>query len=183
MFFKKKETTIPVVAVDFSKISWSQFLKDYRNLNGWPDTQEEKTKLAADLAEIYDKIQLPQRQTAGSAGYDFYLPQSVTIGKTAVTIPTGITARIPQGYFLALVPRSSLGFKFGVRLANTVGIIDSDYFFADNEGHIMCRMLADKQCKLNAGDRFVQGIVIPYAVGDDNPVNQERNGGMGSTGK
>lgn len=179
MFFKKK-TNAPI---EFKKISWSQFLKDYRNLNGWPDTQEEKTKLAADLAEVYDKIQLPQRQTNGSAGYDFYLPQDITIGKTPVTIPTGIAVSIPKGYFLAIVPRSSLGFKFNLRLANTVGIIDSDYFYADNEGHIMCRMLADKQCKLNAGDRFVQGIVLPYMIGNDTPVNQDRNGGMGSTGK
>lgn len=180
MFFKKKESK---TLIEFKKISWMQFLKDYRNLNGWPETQEEKTKLAAELAEIYDKIQLPQRQTDGSAGYDFYLPQAVTVGKTPVTIPTGIAVKLPKGSFLAIVPRSSLGFKHGLRLANTVGIIDSDYFFADNEGHIMCRMLADKQCKLNAGDRFVQGIVLPYLTGTDTPVNQDRTGGMGSTGK
>ena len=81
------------------------------------------------------------------------------------------------------VPRSGLGFKYGCRLVNTCGIIDEDYYYADNEGHIMAKITCDKGFKLASGDRFMQGIFVPYAVtADDDPIASERTGGFGSTG-
>lgn len=84
---------------------------------------------------------------------------------------------------LALFPRSGLGFKHGMRLKNTVGIIDSDYYNADNEGHIMAKIDVDYGFIGEEGDRFMQGVFLPYGVTTDDNANGERTGGFGSTGK
>ena len=83
----------------------------------------------------YDGVILPCRATAGSAGYDFFSPKGYKIaaGET-VKIPTGVWVKIENGWVLQIFPRSSLGFKYRLTLNNTVGIIDADYYNADNEG-------------------------------------------------
>ena len=70
-----------------------------------------------------EEIPMPRRATAGSAGYDFVAPAETVIpaGGSAL-IPTGIRAEMEPGWVLTLFPRSSLGFKYGVRLSNTAGI-------------------------------------------------------------
>ena len=159
----------------FSKVSFEQFVNDYLSSHG--DETEKKLK------QIYDSIELPKRSTGGSAGYDFYLPFDCHVNnESTVLIPTGIRCEIDPGWFLMLMPRSGLGFKFGMRLLNTVGIIDSDYFNAKNEGHIMAKCTSDKRIILNAGDRFMQGIFLPYGVTKDDTTDDARVGGFGSTG-
>ena len=101
-------------------------------------SQERFAKDLADLCDLkgqyYDNIKLPQRATSGSAGYDFCSPIDVLLGpKESVRIPTGIRCRIDEGYVLELYPRSSFGFKYQMGLLNTTGIIDADYFNADND--------------------------------------------------
>lgn len=131
-------------------------------------------------------VKLPRRSTAGSAGYDFYSPvKAVLEPKSDVVIPTGIRCEIETGWFLAVVPRSGLGFKYGISLANTVGIIDSDYFFADNEGHIMVKLHnpSNEKITINIGDKFCQSIFIPYGITIDDDATDTRTGGFGSTGK
>jgi dUTP pyrophosphatase len=82
------------------------------------------------------------------------------------------------------MPRSGLGFKYGVRLANTIGNIDSDYWQSDNEGHIMLKIVAAKDFSIKKGDRIAQGVILPYfTVDDDEPLSNKRNGGFGSTDK
>ena len=131
------------------------------------------------------EIPLPKRATAGSAGYDFVAPAETVIpaGGTAL-IPTGIRAEMEPGWVLALFPRSSLGFKYGVRLSNTAGIIDSDYAFAKNEGHIMVKLRnpSDAPVVIGRGERFCQGIFLPYGTAEESGEFAERTGGMGSTG-
>lgn len=84
---------------------------------------------------------------------------------------------------LALFPRSGLGFKHGMRLKNTVGIVDSDYYNASNEGHIMAKIDVDLNFICNEGERFMQGVFIPYGIAtNDAPTANERVGGFGSTG-
>ena len=92
---------------------------------------------------------------------------------------------IPSRVLLALYPRSSLGFKYGFELLNTVGIIDADYFDnVENEGHIMVAFKVAKPLNLKAGEKFCQGIIQLYAhIKDDSYVSDERTGGMGSTGR
>ena len=137
--------------------------------------------------EILDAIPLPARATAGSAGYDFITPFDVTLKPgESIVIPTGIRCKIKNDWVLQIYPRSGLGFKYRCQLANTVGIIDSDYFNSDNEGHIMIKLTNDskdgKVLELKSGDRFCQGIFTEYGITYDDDVTSERNGGFGSTG-
>lgn len=163
----------------FEKVSFEQFLGAWRDDFG--GSEEE-------IKEIYDNIKLPRRATSGSAGYDIFAPIDFTIepGKT-VKIPTGIRCKIEDGWVLKLYPRSGLGFKFRLQLNNTVGIIDSDYYYSDNEGHIFIKVTNDsnegKTVKLKQGNGFAQGIFVEYGITFDDDVTDIRNGGFGSTTK
>ena len=148
----------------------------------WAEAMGERAAEALPLEEI----PLPRRATAGSAGYDFVAPAETEIpaGGSAL-IPTGIRAEMEPGWVLALFPRSSLGFKTGVRLSNTTGIIDSDYAFAKNEGHIMVKLRnpTEKPVRIGRGERFCQGIFLPYGTAEEDGSFAAREGGFGSTGK
>ena len=138
-----------------------------------------------DALEI-SAIPLPTRATAGSAGYDFICPADITLQPgEAVTIPTGIRCEMQPGWVLMIFPRSGLGFKHQVRLANTVGVIDSDYFHAANEGHIMVRIVigGDHAVSIAKGERFCQGVFLPHGLAEEDEVLADREGGFGSTGK
>lgn len=162
----------------FEKVSAEQFKKDMIGAN--PNISEEQA------AELYKSVILPKRGTKGSAGYDFFIPFELTLlpNQTAL-IPTGIKARIEEGWFLMCCPRSGLGFKFRLRLDNTVGIIDSDYYNADNEGHIQIKLTNEsnegKTVFLEKGRAFAQGIFIPYGITCDDVTDASRTGGFGST--
>ena len=86
---------------------------------------------------------------------------------------------------LQCYPRSGLGFKFRLQLNNTVGIIDSDYFYSDNEGHIFAKITNDskegKTLTVEVGQGFMQGIFMPFGITVDDEVTAIRNGGFGST--
>ncbi len=88
---------------------------------------------------------------------------------------------------MSLYPRSGLGFKFRLQLDNTVGIIDSDYYFSDNEGHIFAKLTNDskegKTVTVAAGTGFMQGIFTEYGITEDDDTAGVRNGGFGSTTK
>ena len=148
----------------------------------WAEAMGEKAAEAIALEEI----PLPRRATAGSAGYDFFAPAETLIpaGGSAL-IPTGIRAEMEKGWVLILFPRSSLGFRTGIRLSNTAGIIDSDYAYARNEGHIMVKMRnpSETPVVIGRGERFCQGIFLPYGTAEENDDFAERSGGFGSTGK
>ena len=164
----------------FEKVSFEQYKKDY--LSCFPNKDEEYVK------EMYDKLKLPKRATKGSAGYDFYTPEKLTLlPGTTVKIPTGIRVKIDEGWFLGLFPRSGLGFKYRLQLNNTVGIIDSDYYNSDNEGHMFVKLTndsnEDKSLSLKAGQGMVQGIFFEFGIVEDDDVTEERNGGFGSTTK
>lgn len=137
-----------------------------------------------EIREHYGNIKLPRRSTPDAAGYDFYMPfPAVFTPDNPVTLPTGIRVILNQGTFLMCVPRSGLGFKYGAGLINTTGVIDASYSESDNEGHIMAKITTRKPFKLDAGDRFMQGIILPFFITeDDNPLYDKRNGGFGSTG-
>ncbi|MCL2866663.1 MAG: dUTP diphosphatase [Clostridia bacterium] len=135
--------------------------------------------------EAYLRVRLPVRATAGSAGYDFVTPVDITLepGESAV-IPTGIQAQMAEGVVLLLFPRSGLGFSHGMRLANTTGVIDSDYWQTPNQGHILVRIVNGDAAplRLKAGDRFCQGVFLPFLLTLDDEPGAERAGGIGSTG-
>lgn len=164
----------------FYKVSFEQFHKD------WKDTFEH-TSLEQCNA-IYEGIKLPCRATSGSAGYDFFSPIEFTLKpEQTIKIPTGIRVEISDGWVLKCYPRSGLGFKYRLQLNNTVGIIDSDYFYSDNEGHIFSKITndtnEDKTLTVEKGTGFMQGIFVEYGVTVDDQATQVRNGGFGSTTK
>ena len=164
----------------FHKVSYEQFEGDWKDTFGPIETEE--------IGRIYEGIRLPARATAGSAGYDLYTPVAMTIrpGET-IKIPTGIRVEMNDGWVLAVFPRSSLGFKYRLQLNNTVGIIDSDYFYSDNEGHMFIKITndsnEDKTLELPKGAGVVQGIFLPFGITLDDASSGQRNGGVGSTDK
>lgn len=131
----------------------------------------------------YSAIELPTRATINSAGYDIRSVRAMTIeaGKAA-KVPTGLRAFMLDDEVLLLHIRSSLGFKYNVRLSNATGVVDSDYYFADNEGHIWLGVFNDseKPFEIQVGDRIAQGIFMKYLTAND-VVNTIRVGGLGST--
>ena len=165
---------------DFEKVSYEQFheaMCDNFEMTYGDDV----------IRMMYDAIELPTRATGGSAGNDFHAPFTFTLEPGAsIKIPTGIRAKIDDGWWLGCLPRSGLGFKYRVQLDNTMGVIDSDYYGSDNEGHIFAKITNDGKCgktvSVEAGDAFLQAIFIPYGITYSDNVNAVRNGGMGSTG-
>ncbi len=155
----------------FEVISINQFNKDFKNI----DTK-------------YDDIIIPKRSTKFSAGYDFYMPYDLTIKKNEVVlIPTGIKVMLNSDEFLGIYIRSSLGFKYNLRMCNQVGIIDSDYYNnSSNEGHIFVKLKneGDNDIILKKHDRYVQGIIQKYYIVDnEKEVEDIRVGGIGSSGR
>ncbi len=164
----------------FEKVSYLEFVQDYQATF--------KGMGLNIIQDLYDHIKLPKRATKGSAGYDFFAPFDITLKPNeTILVPTGIRALIHEGWLLAVFPRSGLGFKYRLQLNNTVGIIDSDYSNSDNEGHIFIRMTndsnEDKIVSIKKGEGFVQGILIPFGITEDDEVDTKRNGGFGSTSK
>ena len=155
----------------FEIISINQFNKDFKDT----DTK-------------YDDIIIPKRSTKFSAGYDFYMPYDLTVKKNEVVlIPTGIKVMLNSDEFLGIYIRSSLGFKYNLRMCNQVGIIDSDYYNnSSNEGHIFVKLKneGDNDIILKKYDRYVQGIIQKYYIVDnEKEVEDIRVGGIGSSGR
>lgn len=165
----------------FSKVSWEQFYKD------WCDNNPEDIPINdMHIKRIYCGVNTPKRATQGSAGYDFYAPITFTLepGET-IKIPTGIRCLMSEGWVLMGFPRSGLGFKYRAKLDNSVAIIDGDYFFSDNEGHIFIKITneGNKTMTVEQGNGFAQGIFVQYGITSDDDVTEVRNGGFGSTTK
>ena len=140
----------------------------------------------AEINDMYEALSLPRRATVGSAGYDFFAPFSFSLAPAeTIKIPTGIRVRIDEGWVLQLYPRSSLGFRYRLQMNNTVGIIDSDYFYSDNEGHIFVKLTNDtnegRRVEVAQGTGLVQGIFLEYGITVDDNTDGIRNGGLGST--
>lgn len=159
----------------FEKVSYAQFSSSIEGSE-------------VEIKETYEQIKLPKRATMGSAGYDFYAPYTIDLnpGETA-KVPTGIRCNIQDGWVLSIYPRSGLGFKYRLQLDNTVGIIDADYYYSDNEGHIFVKItncsLSNKSVHINAGEGFCQGIFTQFGITVDDDATDKRNGGFGSTTK
>ena len=153
----------------FEKISFEQFKND-----------------VCDDKLIYNKFKLPNRSTKNSAGYDFFSLFDFSLKPGEIMkIPTGIKVNMENNDVLFLVVRSSMGFKYNVRMCNQVGVIDSDYYNnSDNEGHIWIKLKneGDKDFIVKNGDAICQGIFLNYlTVTNERDDKKIRNGGLGST--
>lgn len=169
----------------FEKVSFNQFLEDYKNtFEGFDYSNPSVLK---EVKKVYDNIKIPTRSTKGSAGYDFCSTMNFVLnpGET-VKIPTGIRAKIEDNWVLMCYPRSSVGFKYGISMVNTIPVIDSDYYDnKNNEGHIFIKLknCGEREFICNEGDKIVQGIFTPFGITEDDNTITERTGGIGSTGK
>ena len=151
----------------FEKISLKQWHKDY---------------LSLDDKMLNEIIKIPTRATKGSAGYDIVTPFDIDlkVGES-MKVPTGLKCKVDNGWFLGIFPKSGLGFKYSLRLGNSIGVIDEDYY--NNEGHIWVKIQndGDKDFHLDAGKAFCQGIFLPYGITYDDESEGVRVGGLGST--
>ena len=153
----------------FEKISFEQFSKDI-----------------LDDKSLYEEYILPKRATKSSCGYDFYAMDDMIIRPGEIKkIPTGYKSKFLEDEMLLLVVRSSMGFKYNVRLCNQVGIIDCDYYNnPDNEGHLWVALQNEGTVdyEIKKGTAYCQGIFVKYLTcGED--VNVTRESGIGSTTK
>lgn len=169
---------------EFEKVSFEQYYEVIKD--EFYKEQEMTPALQENIKKSWEALQLPSRATSGSAGYDFKAPFSFSLkaGDT-IKIPTGIRVKVDEGWWLGCLPRSGLGFKYRLQLDNTMGVIDSDYYYSDNEGHIFAKITNDnhtgKTLTVEAGSGFLQAIFIPYGVTYSDDATGVRNGGMGST--
>lgn len=162
----------------FEKVSREQFVL------GWM----EAFNTGIGMYDGYDEVKLPRRATTGSAGYDFYSLVDVELAPgESITMATGVRVKIDEGWVLKVYPRSGMGFKYRLQLNNTVGIIDSDYYYSDNEGHIFIKITNDsregKTLTIHQGDAFAQGVFVEYGITVDDDATEVRNGGFGSTSR
>lgn len=152
---------------NFEKISFKQFAKDIEG-----------------NSNLYDSYHLPIRKTKNSAGYDFEAIEDYVLKPNEILkIPTGIRAKMNEDEVLFLFVRSSMGFKYNVRMTNQVGVIDSDYYDADNEGHIFISLQNEgkEEFIIHQGDGIAQGIFTKYLITDNDKTENKRTGGIGST--
>ena len=166
----------------FEKISERQFFTDFA------EYLDDECLDVRDGRAIYNMIKLPKRATTGSAGNDIFAPFDIEIPpKGTVKIPTGIRVILDEDKFLAIYPRSGLGFKYKMQLWNSVAVIDADYSNSDNEGHIWVKFYNDspegKTIAIKQGEAMCQGIIQQFFKTVDDETDGIRNGGIGSTTK
>lgn len=164
---------------EFFKVSKKQFERDI--VSSCLDISEQDSNV------LYDSVALPFRATKGSAGYEIMSPCSFSLKPGAtIKIPTGIRVKIQEGWVFFIFPKSGLGFQYRLQLDNTVGVIDADYYEAENEGHILVQITndskADRTVNIAAGKAFAQGIFVPFGISSDDKADAIRVGGFGSTG-
>ena len=157
----------------FEKISVEQWRKDFGDNNNHT------------YDYLLNDIPMPKRATVGSAGYDICTPYDVDLEPgEEVNIPTGLKCKIDNGWALFALPKSGLGFKYYVRLANTIGLIDEDYYNNENnEGHmwVKIRNEGSKPLHIDCGKGMCQMVFLPYGITYDDEAEGIREGGFGST--
>ena len=175
--------TAPVIAF-FEKISkeaYDAYLGNHKDdvVNGRPHAYV-----------AYDDVKMPFRKTMGSSGHDIYLTESICLAPgEAIIVPTFLKCDIDIQFTMFVLPKSGLGFKYQMMLANTVGLIDADYYNCEssddsNEGHIMIKIVngGNREISLEAGSAFCQAVFVPYGVAEQTNDFRIRSGGFGSTG-
>ena len=132
-------------------------------------------------------VELPKRKTKKSAGYDFFAIEDFTLYPNKLCIiPTGVKAYMEDDEVLYLHIRSSVAFKRGVRMLNSIGVIDADFVDnPDNEGEISLGLLShnDDIVHIQKGERIAQGVFHKFLITDDDNAEGKRVGGIGSTDK
>jgi dUTP pyrophosphatase len=139
------------------------------------------------IKKLTPTAQMPVYATPGAACFDICTTSNssyIQIGDSAV-FATGLSFEIPEGHVMMVYSRSGHGFKQGLRLSNTTGIIDSDY-----RGELMVKLHNDgvNAAHIAAGERIAQGMIVPVEQAEfvfaDSLSDTDRGiGGLGSTGR
>lgn len=165
----------------FEKVSYPQFEKDWIKCFGLTDDIDK-----IGIMYRYEQIQLPKRKTVHSVGYDIQTPNGISLKPhQSVIIPTGLRVNINKGYWMGMIVRSSLGFKKQTMLSNNLACVESDYYFADNEGHLMVSLinLGESPIHIDSWDAIAQAIFFQQLYAEEDEVTEIRTGGIGSTGR
>ena len=148
-------------ACKWKKVPFTQYKKDMLNFCNFSGKSEEV------IEELYSKIQLPRRETPGSAGYDFFLPFTITLKKgQSIMIPTGISLRMHPGKVLFILPRSGQGSKLGIQITNTCGVVDSDYDQEEYPGHIFIKITYNGVNNVSPVFHGIQDSKVPITLHD-----------------
>ena len=170
----QEEKEVPKIAA-FERVSYEEYKGAFVSCGCGNDER---------ARDAYTSIKVPVRKTKKSAGHDISIPFNLRLapGEKSL-IPTGLRCGIREDYVMLIFPRSSLGIKKGMKIANTVPVIDADYYEADNEGHIFVNIenCGNADLILNKGDAFVQAIFLPYGIAVGSSSSIKRKGGIGST--
>ena len=162
----------------FEKVSFEEFKKR---------SKEYKLELDdTELIYLYQAFSLPERKTKHSAGYDFHFPYNKIVLQPGeiITFPTGVKAKIKDEWFLGLYPKSGISFNYGIRLIDTISVIDADYFNnIDNEGDIIIKLVnnGSQPFTISRNQCIIQGIFKEYGITDNDNAKDIRTGGLGST--
>jgi dUTP pyrophosphatase len=143
--------------------------------------------LTVRIRRLAPHVPLPEYHTVGAAGFDLAASEDVTVAPgTVALVPTGLVIRVPDGYFLAIVARSSTPMKRGLIVSNGVGVIDADYCGAKDEIKIQVMNVTREPVVVNVGDRIAQGLFIPVARATWHETHEDlrdgSRGGFGATG-
>lgn len=140
--------------------------------------------------EAYDKIELPERKTKYSCGYDVRTPVTIRIAPgCSVVVPTGIKVVMSEDemetWCLKLYARSGIGIKDKVVITNSVGLIDGDFQFSDNDGDMLIALtnMSGETKRYDAGTRICQAVFEIYGKTSNDKASGKRSGGVGSTGQ
>ena len=153
----------------FEKVSFEEFKKEFGNNKN-----------------LYNSYNIPKRKTIDSAGYDFEAIEDFTIKpKESLKIPLGVKVTMDKGEMIMIVVRSSVGFKYNVRMQNQVGIIERDYYNNDShEGHLFIKLKneGNSDFVVKKGQGIAQGIFVNFlTVDNEEKIETVRTGGIGST--
>jgi len=155
----------------FEKISFEQWDKD--------------NVVVPESKECWGEIKLPKRATENAAGYDIFTPIDFVLKPNwEIKIPLGIKIYMQANEFFMIAPRSGSGFKYYARLANTLGVIDSDFYNNEKtEGHCWAKIRNEGNSEMivKAGDGILQGIFLPALLADGDSLGNgnKRKGGLG----
>ena len=167
----------------FEKVSLAEYMRERLCTIDLSKRGMRMEEFEAMAKSEWEALELPTRSTQQAAGYDFHIPFDIALSANSVVVPTGIRCKMEPGWCLVLMPRSGLGFKYGMALENTLALIDADYYLSPNEGHIMIKThTRNKVASLKQGDRFVQGVLLPFGIATNGNTENERTCGIGSTG-
>ena len=168
VFYGKEPSTV----AEFGIVSYQQFKSCFEN------ESEEFIKAS------YDSIRLPVRKTQFSAGHDICSPYDILLAPGEKTIiPTGLRCFMTSNYVMLIFPRSSFGIKRGMTITNTIPVIDADYYFSDNEGHILISIKnnGEKTLSIKSGEAFAQAVFVEFGSALGSESDAQRKGGIGST--